>query len=431
MAPSDEDNKNQKARDDANPFVAFRRFADDQMVTLMNGVFSISSLFASPSTPPSRSVHGYEKWLQEARESSQRLAHEADEAGRIMDVYTRAHTEGQHAMEGDIQGSTTNDDATEPLRCPYRPAEQETLKPEKPCLNICLMDEATRSCLSLAALSLCLPSTILTAPVLGEQLPSVPIAYLLYSHYSPVRLEQQPNLCDHGAKWRQAFEDLLAVQMGQELPPKCSQIMPESSVDWVRGMIHLAMRKREEDTEESSGAAGKTLGAITQDPGFMSRFSSVRQPENDADEDEDAEDDDLDEDDEDDDAEVTELAIYDRILGSQQPSPNGPASAAARSFAHSQQDSSPSDTNRKAPSILSTLTTTERTTLQDGSVYTRVVLKKHFSDGREENTETVHHQNAVRQARDTASKSIKDEESSKSGQDKETKAKKHSGWFWS
>lgn len=328
-----------------------------------------------------------------------------------------------------MQGVTTNDDDSEPLRCPYRPAEEETLgPPEKPYLNICLMDEATRSCLSLAALSLRLPSTILTAPVLGEQRPSVPIAYLLYSPYSPVRLEQQANLCDHGVKWRQAFEDLLAVQNGQELPPKCSQRMPESSVDWVRGMIHLAMCKREEDTEESSSAAGKTSEAIKQDPRFMSRFSSARQPENDADEDEDADNDDLDDDD---DAEVTELDMYDKILGSQQPSPNGPASATTRSFAHLQQDSSPSDTASKAPSILSTLTTTERTTLQDGSIHTRIVLKKRFSDGREESTETVHHQNAVRQTCDDASKSIEDVDSRKSCRDKETKVKKSSGWFWS
>lgn len=423
MAPSDENNNREKAQDDANLFIAFRRFADDQMVTLMNGVFSISSLFASSSTSPPHSVQCYEKWLREARDSSQRVAHEADEAGRIMDVYTRAHKEGQHA----IQESTSNDDS-EPLRCPYRPARQETPRPEKPCLDICLMDEATRSCLSLAALSLRLPNTILTTPLLGEQLPSVPIAYLLYSPYSPVRLEQQPHLCDHGAKWRQAFEDLLAVQNGQELPPMCSQRMPESSVDWVKGMIYLAICKREEDSGESSSATGKTSEAIKQDPGFMSHFSSAGQPENDADEGEDADNDDLDDEG---DVEATELDMYNRMLGSQQPSTNGPASAAARSFAHLQRDSFPSDTVSKAPSVLSTLTTTERTTLQDGSVHTRVVLKKHFSDGREESTETVHHQNAVRQTQDAPSKSSKDEDAKKTNQDKETKENKSSGWFWS
>ncbi|KAI4210595.1 MAG: hypothetical protein LQ351_006573 [Letrouitia transgressa] len=41
------------------------------------------------------------------------------------------------------------------------------------------------------------------------------------------------------------------------------------------------------------------------------------------------------------------------------------------------------------PSILSQLTRTERTTSPDGTVVTKVVLKKKFSDGTEENKETV------------------------------------------
>ncbi len=392
MAPVDEENKGQKAHDDANPFVAFRRFADDQMSTLMNGVFSISSLFASPSASSRPSVQDYEKWLQEARESSQRLTREAEEAGRIMDVYTRAHKEGQHAVQGDTQAPTSDDDS-EIMRCPW---------PEKPDLDIGPMDDAARSRLSLGALCVCLPNTVLATPVLGEQLPSVPVGYLLYSPYSPVRLEQQPRLCDHGAKWREAFEDLLAVQNGQELSPERSQRMPESGFDWVKGMIHLAMHNvNRENTEESSYAPSKTLEAMKERLGMPS------------------------------DNETTELAMYDRLFGLQQPSLNGTARAAARSIADVQQDSFPSDTDSKAPSILSTLTTTERTTLQDGSVHTKVVLKNRFSDGREESTETVHHQNAVRQTRDAVPKSIKDEKARTTGKDKEAKEKESSGWFWS
>ncbi|CAF9943719.1 MAG: hypothetical protein ALECFALPRED_001106 [Alectoria fallacina] len=422
MAPSDKEIKGQKAQDDANPFIAFRRFADESISSFMNAVFSTASLFGSPSTSAHCSVPDYEKWSQEARESSQRLAREAEEAGRIMDVYTRAHREGQHAIQGALQEPASDNDS-KPLRCPYRPAEQETPRPEKPYLNICLMDHAARS-----ALSLRLPSTVLATPVLGKQLPSVSIAYLLYSPYSPIRLEQQPHLCEHGAKWREAFEDLLAVQNGQELPPKCSQRMPESSIDWVREMIEFALCKREEDAEASSSAASKTSEAMKQDPGLTSRFTGARQPENDAHDHEEADGDNLDDDG---DAETTELEMYDRFFTSQQPSFDGSAKAAARSFARLQQDSSPSDTDSKIPSILSTLTTTERTTLQDGSVHTKVVLKKRFSDGREESTETVHHQNAVRQTHDAALNSIKDENARTTGEGKGTTENKSSGWFWS
>ena len=429
MASSDEETKRQKALNDTNPFVSFRRFADDRMSSLVNGVFSISSLFGSSSTSPRRSVQDYEKWLQDARESSQRLAHEAEEAGRIMDVYTRARKEDQHTVQRDIQ-EPTSDDRCETLRCPYRPGEQEAPRSEKAGLNIGPMDDATRSCLSLAALSLRLPNTVLTAPVLGEQLPSVPIAYLLHSPYSPVQLEKQPYLCDHGARWREAFEDLLAVQNGQELPPKYSQRTSESSVDWVRGMIDFASWIREDNIRDSSSTAGTTSKAMKRDLGRLSRFTSARLLENNADEDED-EDGDNDDLDDNRDAEITELEMYDRIFGSQQASLDGTARATARSFAHLQQESSSSDTDNRKPSILSTLTTTERTTLQDGSVHTKVVLRKRFSDGREESTETIHHQNAVHQTQDAASKSFKDEDARKSVKDKEIKENKSSGWFWS
>ena len=414
MAPSDEESKRQKAQNDANPFILFRRFADDQMSTLVNGVFSISSLFGSPSTSPHRSVHDHEKWLREARESSQGFAREAEEAGRIMDVHTRAHKEDQHAVE-----ESASDDGIEPPRYPW------------PRLNVCPEDDVTWSRLKLAAIAHCLPDTVLNASLLGEQLPSVPVAYLLYSPYSPVWLEQQPRLCNRGAKWREAFEELLAAQSGQELPFKCLQTTPESSVDWVRGMIQLAICVQEADTRESGGAAGgRTSEMMKQHPELLSRFITLRQPENDGfeDEDEDADNGGLvDEDD----VGITELDIYDRIFHSQQPSLNGAAKAAARSSAHLHPGSPRSDTDGKKPNILSTLTTTERTTLQDGSVHTKVVLKKRFSDGREESTETVHHQNAAHQTQDAASKSIKDEDPRRTGKDKVNKENKSSGWFWS
>lgn len=422
MAPSDEENKRQKAQDDTNPFISFRRFADDQMSTLMNGVFSISSLFGSSSTPPRRSLQDYEKLLEEARESSQCRAYEAEEAGRIMDLHTRVHKEVQHDAQ---EPASDNDGKT--LRCPYRPPEREMPWPEQPSLDVCAMDDATRSCLSLAILALCDPGTVLgTGSKLGEPLSSVPVPYLLYSPYSPLCLEQQPLLCDHGAKWRAAFEDLLVMQNGQELPPMSSARTQESSRDWARTMMHSAMCVREENTEAPSGAAAETSENIRQYPGLLSCLNSLSQPENDADKNDDADNDDPAENDND---EITELDMYDKIFGSQQSSINRVARAAGRSFALLQPDRSPAEANDKKPSVLSTLTTTEWTTLQDGSVRTKVVLKKRFSDGREESTETVHNQNAFHPTQDAALKTIRDVDSKKP--DKGSKENKSSGWFWS
>ena len=422
MAPNDEENKSKK-QDNANPFVAFRRFADDQMSTLMNGVFSISSLFAPPSTSPRHSVQDYEKCVLEVREFSQRLAYEAEEAERIMDVYTKAHKEDQLAIQEGIQ-EPKNTENCGPLRCPYRPAERESAQLDTG-LKVCLSDDENRFPLSLAAFSIHYPSTVLTAPMLGEQLPSVPIGYLLYSPYSPVRLEQQPRLCDHGAKWREAFQDLLAVQSGQDLPPKGPQSISESGLDWVSGMIDLAMCKRGQASEEFSSAPDKTSDT-EQDLGLLSLLIGARLPENYVDDNEDADNDIC----ESGDAEITELDIYDKIFASQHPSPNNIVRAASRPLS-SLQEGSPSDKENKIPRILSTLTTTERTTLRDGSLHTKVVLKKRFSDGCEESTETVHHQNALHQTQDPAINSFKDEDDRNPGQNTDTKENRSSGWFWS
>lgn len=61
MAPSDED---RNSRDDTiNPFIAFRRFADEQMSTIFNSVFGLHT--PSSSSSPDRATkitrHGYKK----------------------------------------------------------------------------------------------------------------------------------------------------------------------------------------------------------------------------------------------------------------------------------------------------------------------------------------------------------------------------------
>ena len=423
MAPADEENKSDKHYN-ANPFVAFRRFADDQISTLINGVFSISSLFAPPAISPRHSVQDHEKSLLEAQESSQRLAYEAEEAERIMDVYTKAHKEDQLAIQEGIQ-DTKNTENCGSQRCAYRSAGQESAQLEDTGLEICFPDDKIRFPLSLAAFSIHHPSAVLTSPMLGEQLPSIPIEYLLYSPYSPFRLENQPRLCDHGAKWREAFQDLLAVQSGQVLPPKDPQRMSESGLDWVSGMMDFAMCKQGQASEESSGVPGNTSDT-EQDLELLSLLIGARLPENHANDNENADNSVC----ESGDAEITELDLYDRILASQHPSSKNIFRAASRSLSHPP-EGSPSEKENKIPRILSTLTTTERTTLPDGSLHTKVVLKKRFSDGCEESTETVHHQNAVHQTQDPALKLFKDEDDRNPGQNKDIKENRSSGWFWS
>ncbi|KAF3054016.1 hypothetical protein E8E11_008095 [Didymella keratinophila] len=77
--------------------------------------------------------------------------------------------------------------------------------------------------------------------------------------------------------------------------------------------------------------------------------------------------------------------------------------------------------------ILSTLTTTERTTAPDGTVTTKVVLKKRFADGSEQSSETIHTQ----RGEDTrhTDDSWKAMQSAQSQDDQ--RLQKKGGWFWS
>ncbi|KAF9691306.1 hypothetical protein EKO04_010779 [Ascochyta lentis] len=105
----------------------------------------------------------------------------------------------------------------------------------------------------------------------------------------------------------------------------------------------------------------------------------------------------------------TELDAYEQLLA---PAPSVPAS----------------ESGTKS-SILSTLTTTERTTAPDGTVTTKVVLRKRFADGSEQSSETVHTQRGhdVHQTENLWNTS----ENTPSTNGPDRKGEKKGGWFWS
>lgn len=439
MAPSKEYTEQQRAQDEpTNPFVAFRRFADEQMSTLLNSVFGLQIPFGSSSSSPDRSMKDYQAWLQEARDSRDRLDREAQEMEKIMDVYTRAHNEQQEfaPTQDNMQQPISEDD--KPLRCPYRPIEQEVPMNSHPLPFSEVDRQVTSHTTPLPPFGMTLPRDFLATSLLGQQTPSISVAYLIFSPYSPARLEQSPTLRERGIPWREAFEDLLAVQSGQDISTEASKRPSMSTSDWLWDMIGIAVREKGRGMQERHQASRPTSETARRQPGFLDRFADSRQPENDADEDDD-DGDDFDEDDDDDEEEITELDLYNRFLGfgniASEPDPISSilGQSASRSFAHLQHDSTPAETESNRPSILSTLTTTERTTLQDGTVHTKVVLKKKFSDGREESTETVHTQNPVPQgsAQTQQMGKSRERDDGKSERRQEGKEKKSRGWFWS
>lgn len=217
------------------------------------------------------------------------------------------------------------------LRCPYRPADED-------------LDGNDRN----SFIGFILPS-------LGWACPKSNSAkYVDESPYSPVNLEDQDPFREHRAEWRKAFEDLLLVSHGKDLSENASLDGATDKWDWINS---LAKRN----------LIGYDPLGMKMIPADQTDQCATRQPENDASE-----------------GAPTELDFYERSLGSQ--SSRATSGSSRQTFAS--RTKTPTDSDK--PSLISTLTNTERRTLPDGSIYTQVVLKKRFSDGREESTETEH-----------------------------------------
>ena len=285
--------------------------------------------------------------------------------------------------------------------------------------------------------------------------------------YSPRALEQNREMDKAGVPWQAAYEDLLRAEQAES--PHCMrgserrawgrrrtpllqersetlQDKPETShpsgVDddtsdsyWVHGKIPITQRQLEETMDRDEEPNCPHL-ATSDEPSYeyshdhedqhddpptpkQDRFPYADTVRRDTyntvldaahERDEEAE---------------TEMDVYERMDAvsrgpASAPGPTSVASAIAEQM------------NEAKPSILSTLTTTERTVASDGSITTKVVLKKRFADGREESSETVHTQRG--QGNDQPPrdpwKAFQDTQSVQA-ESKNGEKKKGSGWFWS
>lgn len=208
-----------------------------------------------------------------------------------------------------------------------------------------------------------------------------PQDYAALSDYSPIRLEKDPSFRNAGTLWRQAFEDLVRADMGQEVKgPQSDSTLPSKSLnDWVLGLSRQPFGTVvDRETEDTPGQPqrrcrrfGQRCEELAKQPHGASETYAAHQSDVDA---HDAPPEHLTH------LPDTEQELYERFFGiSPERAANKPLNTAKADV---------STTSR--PSVLSTLTTTEQTTLPDGSITTKVVLKKRFADGREEKSESVH-----------------------------------------
>lgn len=367
MASADDPSRHRSsvADEKGNPFVTFSRLVDQQMSSLFRNMFDLSSSLGSSRSTPERPYHSppsadeQRRWREEADvfEKSlngffeqHRQKKQVEERPRPNDVKSMRDFLSQQSLQEHPQDDpgkerdearrildcvrdafsqmTSHDENEEtPPRCPYTPQPSCPYRPES--------EEAPEYPRTAHAWSI-LP--------FGRRAPVPTLVDFIYEDpYSPLQIEDRHPFCEHGSKWRRAFADLLAVQHGIDAP--CEHQHEEMSKEnWLLALpVYLESQ---------------------QDP---PNGNAIKQPENDAGEDG-----------------ATELDLYNHFLGARSPRVSGGTFPQPSSINAEGHDAS------GQLNIISTMTTTQRTTRPDGSIYTRVVLKKRFSDGREESTETEH-----------------------------------------
>lgn len=395
------------------------------MSNLVTTVLSLSPSFGSSNQSQERALHDYQAWLQAARHPPQHEDREAQYAEHLIDIYRKARDDSaQEELQRAIQ------EADEPLRCPYRPSHQETPS-----------HKSDQSSLLQAESGAHVPRSFLVADLPGNVTPPGPIGYPLYDPYSPFQLEKQYKLRNIGIQWGEAFQDLLSFQDGEHISDDFSQEGIAQTCEWVRRICEQVTSQEQKHEEASSQSA---LAALEQKIRPWALLAGMRKSrdnmggnqEDDFDDEEG--DDDLDVEDEAHSSEeqMTELDLYKHLWGfprvSSNQEPSTTSQSQSRSYAHMQHDSTPTEEDGAKPSILSTLTTTERTTLQDGTIHTRAVLKKRFSDGREECNETTHTQNPPPKPQcQPPAKAIQEGGKHQDSPDGVGDGKKSKGWFWS
>ncbi|OJD17366.1 hypothetical protein AJ78_02551 [Emergomyces pasteurianus Ep9510] len=482
--------------DEENPFVSFRRYADEQLSSLLQSFIGLPSALSPPSSrgwlyfqgdDPATKFRHQSRHTLETGDSNQesngpQYSSEKCTCGRD-DARQYSHT-GGHIPERDTRRFHEPFDRWWLESRPHFEHHFPSSIFDSPLENLWPFDPAHFFSHIPRSSS---PFDFLTS---SASLPGWPVPYLLFSPYSPLHLERQQNIRQkpherplsslfsafvpsHDApesdtpRWREAFEDLLRVENGQDMlnSDLGAVVRKEHPKAWISGMI-------------SRGSLGPHWTHVQQGPNdyFNYRYSqsahgngagkpgtSQKGTANEYDDREHYMQEDK---------WLTELDLYEKFLNQvNEPSnqDNVPfvsplmgmimedrlrrrkrllqhqqrqwEQTAENKALNNQEDGSEGGTNNTAlmqtshpspppPYVTSTITTTERRTLPDGSMQTTITQKKRFSDGKEECNETVQVEasnQALTGSKGTQAQSL---EQTKQTNDHGSPAQKKRGWFW-
>ncbi|KAI9798692.1 MAG: hypothetical protein M1833_004681 [Piccolia ochrophora] len=381
--------------DEHNPFIAFRRYADAQFNALLENLTGSSPAPSEQSTMPFWMGRHDEESCRDRWRRRHRPTSTADGESGNRHIMQVQRPDGAVSIPVRTCSSSRGRSGRRQMQNSAQEQEPEVQHPLLQELSPFL--QSLVSSVDLSSARDALPQ-ILSGGSISPHTTGVdsPLHYILFSDYSPVHLEsqlQQQDRSHRNPQWREAFEDLL-TEDGVQIPHRpqtTSEKRAESPESWILRLMGITSQGGLRGPEErrQQGPRDHALAFLEQE------HSSFDEDEKNTPQ--------------------TEQDLYERFLGAYDPTPS-PARAP-------QVGTTPSSANPPRPSILSTLTTTERTTAPDGSTHTRTVLKKRFADGREESSEITHSTPAAIKAEAEKAKSAT--------RSRGDAARTQKGWFWS
>ncbi|KAL4991689.1 hypothetical protein BDW68DRAFT_151791 [Aspergillus falconensis] len=238
--------------DDENPFVAFRRFADEQISSMLQSVMGLPSCATSP-----RSEHwaifaddqAYHDQVRQRQRQGQEYNNDGDK------------------VDGDVPpGSRINGPSIPNDKYPIRPSKSRWYDPDNrfdiDMFFNSFFDRFWLDDHAMARLFSPYHHPMFSSMTSADS-PAWPVNYLMFSPYSPLHLERQARYRSHREqgvfsslmsslslsseaecdpnepRWREAFEDLLRLENGEPMLDRESGAVakPESGKEWLAGLV--------------------------------------------------------------------------------------------------------------------------------------------------------------------------------------------------
>ncbi|KAI2676199.1 hypothetical protein CBS147332_9245 [Penicillium roqueforti] len=242
--------------DETNPFVAFRRYADEQVSTMLQSITGLPSMVTQPH-------HGHWDIFEDNHDYKSRMARQRNSDNTGSNNYPTERDSGSGYPDGD---DLRNYGKNARPRQPRQPENDDLWKkwsngPSELFGLDSFFDRFFEDrFFPFASQLLHSGQSLLLRDMFEDtESPTWPIGYILFSPYSPLHLERQAQYQANREKgvfssimsslhlnsdrdpsepqWREAFEDLIRLENDKSMLDRNAVTAPESGKDWLQGLI--------------------------------------------------------------------------------------------------------------------------------------------------------------------------------------------------